>query len=244
MPIDLKIIKYYFWEQFILKYKIRRAQKSPEYEYAVKSINQRPSFNSITGNYDISTCSFTIFDLETTGFFPEIGDEIISIGAVKVKNLEVQHTETFYKVIKPIKKVSRMTKQLTGLDDEDLNKGVFLPGAIDAFWEYCQDTILVAHPASFDINFLQQVSKTWSLPYPSPPYIDSHTLAGSLFELEKNYLDDLIKRYGILPRERHHALNDAVMTAEIFIELLKEDDIKSTMSLDDLESMTHVKATI
>ena len=244
MPIDLKIIKYYLWEQFILKYRIRRAKKNPEYENAVKSIDQRPSFASFTGSYDISTCSFTIFDLETTGFFPEIGDEIISIGAVKVKNLEVQHGETFYRVIKPIKKVSRMTKQLTGLEDEDLNKGVFLPAAIDAFWEYSQDTILVAHPASFDINFIQQVSKTWGLPYPTPPYIDSHSLAGSLFELDKNYLDDLIKRYGILLRERHHALNDAVMTAEIFIELLKEDQIKSAMSLNDIESLTHVKATI
>lgn len=237
MPIDIQIMKFYLWEQFFFKNKILKAQHTREFRKASSSIQQKASRASEQTKKEISDCTFTIFDLETTGFFPEIGDEILSIGAVKVENETVKYNETFYTVVEPINKVSNFTKELTGLTQFDLNNGQFLPAAIDSFLEFSKDTILVAHPASFDINFIKQVSKHWGLPDFSPNYIDSLGVANHLFASKSNYLDRLIDRYNVLQRDRHHALNDAVMTAEVFVHLLDECISRSITSVEELRNM-------
>src|SRR5690242_16720753 len=43
--------------------------------------------------------SVVVFDLETTGFLPNHGDEIISIGAVRVKGEEINTGEQFYSLV-------------------------------------------------------------------------------------------------------------------------------------------------
>lgn len=167
------------------------------------------------------TNEFTVFDLETTGFFPDIGDEILSIGAIKIKEGHVLFDETFYKVVKPIHTVSKATRKLTGLTTEDLVRGTPLPDAIQDFLTFSQGSILVAHPASFDISFLRKVLHKWELPPFETVYVDSFLVANSLYPDEKNFLDQLVSRFNIPKRLRHHALYDAIMTAEIFIQLLK-----------------------
>lgn len=231
MPIDVKIMKYYFWEQWFLRHKVKEAQKNPFYEKAYDSLKSYSDDSNLAESTNLSQCTFTIFDLETTGFFPEAGDEIISIGAVKVKNLRVDYEDSFYTVIKPIRKVSRSIKELTGLEEQELTAGEFFPTVLEDFINYSKGTVLVAHPASFDINFLEKVMKVWRLPPITPEFIDSHGIANYLYPSKRNYLDELINRFHIIRRERHHALNDAQMTAEIFINLLEECQTKSNLEL-------------
>ncbi len=49
---------------------------------------------------DLAELPFVIFDLETSGFYPDKGDRILSIGAVKMKGSEILNEETFYSTIK------------------------------------------------------------------------------------------------------------------------------------------------
>lgn len=170
---------------------------------------------------DFLTNEFTVFDLETTGFFPDLGDEILSIGAIKINKGQVQYDETFYKVIKPIHNVSKATKTLTGLTTEDLAKGTPLINSIQEFLSFCEGSILVAHPASFDINFMKKVLHKWELPPLETLFVDSYLVANSLYPGENNLLDQLVTRLDIPNRPRHHALYDAIMTAEIYIQLIQ-----------------------
>ncbi|MDF0725613.1 3'-5' exonuclease [Cytobacillus sp. S13-E01] len=231
MPVDLKILEYYFLKQFILKYKIRNAKQHPSYATLMQTLkNYQPT---AIDNKELADCTFTIFDLETTGFFPELGDEIISIGAVKVKHSQVQYSNSFYKVISPLQTVTKSTKRFTGLKKKEIIDGEPLPIVMSEFLQFSEGTILVAHPASFDINFLKKRFKKWGLPEFSPEYLDSFLLANKLYPSQKNYLDDLIERFSISRRTRHHALNDAVMTAEIFIQLLGEVSISRYSELKE-----------
>ncbi|WP_281730449.1 3'-5' exonuclease [Metabacillus endolithicus] len=95
---------------------------------------------------------------------------------------------------------------------------------------------MVAHPATFDIEFMKTVLNQWNFPNFSVDFLDSHLMANDLFTEERNYLDNLIERFNISERERHHALNDAVMTANVFIKLLQHYDqsvIKNPKQLID-----------
>ncbi len=234
MPVDFQIIEYYLYKQFIQKYKINQAMLHPSYSSLNQVLEsyQQPVMNQ----NNLTTNEFTVFDLETTGFFPDIGDEILSIGAIKIKEGHVQYDKTFYKTVKPIHTVSKATKKLTGLTTEDLAKGAPLPDAIQEFLLFSEGSILVAHPASFDMSFLRKVLQKWSLPPFQTVYVDSFLVANSLYPDEKNFLDQLVKRFNIPNRLRHHALYDAIMTAEIFIQLLKE--IEHDKIADFLQSTT------
>lgn len=237
MPSDIKIIKYYLWDQFHIKNQVNKLTDLPEYTKAANSIVE--FIQSQTGlNLDeIATSTFTIFDLETTGFFPSIGDEILSIGAIKVKNLSLQYDEAFYTVMKPLNKIPIPIQELTGLTFDTLEKAQSFPIGLQKFLDYSAGSILVAHPATFDIDFLQSVIKQWQLPSFTPIFIDSHSLANHLFAGKRNYLDNLVDRLNIASRERHHALNDAIMTAEIFIQLLKSYEEIASTNITELISL-------
>lgn len=219
--VGYRILKYYLWQQFFFRLQVKREKHKPSYFKLSNMLkifeNEKPAFQQ----KHLSECTFTIFDLETTGFFPEVGDEIISIGAVKIEDGKIQENDTFYQVINPLQTVSRQTKRFTGLRRRDLLKGVTLPVGLKRFLEFSKGTVLVAHPASFDINFLQKRIKKWELSSFDPEYIDSFSLANALFNVNDSYLDPLVKYFNIAYRERHHALNDAIMTAEVFEKLLK-----------------------
>ncbi|MFC4322860.1 3'-5' exonuclease [Litchfieldia salsa] len=239
MPVDIKILEYYFWKQYTIKHKIKKVKKQLALEPIAAKIDEYNRVLINSNEEDFSKQTFTVFDLETTGFFPELGDEIISIGAVKIKNNKVIYADTFYKLVKPLSKVSKLTKQLTGLTNTELNQSSYFPEILYDFLEFSEESILVAHPATFDIPFLRSSIKAWNLPYFSPISIDSHSLANSLHPSQNNYLDHLIKKYHIKQRKRHHALNDSIMTAEIFEKLLEECK-KNSSSLTELITLNNL----
>jgi len=199
----------------------------PSYNIASQSIEAFLDSQHGLMNQSLSSCTFTIFDLETTGFFPNMGDEIISIGAIKVKNFQIQYDEAFYTIIKPIGRIPKGIQDLTGLSEEILNKAEPFPVGMSKFLDYCKGSILVAHPATFDIEFLKTNIKQWNFPDFSVGFLDSHLIANEKFQGMRNYLDDLVVRFDIPERERHHALNDAIMTAEVFIRLIEQFDRSS-----------------
>jgi DNA polymerase III subunit epsilon len=235
--VGYRIIKYYFWHRYLFKKQVEKEKKNPSYQKLNTMLKEFEEEKPLLQQQKLDSCVFTIFDLETTGFFPEIGDEIVSIGAVKMQGDKILDQKTFYEVINPLQTVSVETKKFTGLKRADFIKAKTLPVGLKEFLDFCKGTILVAHPASFDINFLQKRIGKWGLPSFDPEFIDSYSLAKELLNEQECYLDDLVKKFEITKRNRHHALNDAIMTAEIFKELLKlcrEKDVETIRDLHEV----------
>ncbi|MGD6802843.1 3'-5' exonuclease [Rossellomorea vietnamensis] len=238
--VGYRIIKYYFWHRYLFKKQVEKEKKNPSYQKLKRMLKEFEEEKPLLQQQKLTNCTFTIFDLETTGFFPEIGDEIVSIGAVKMQGEKLLEQKTFYEVINPLQTVSLETKQFTGLKRKDFIQGKTLPVGLKEFLDFCKGTILVAHPASFDINFLQKRIGKWGLPAFDPEFIDSYALAKELLGEEECYLDDLVKRFHINKRARHHALNDAIMTAEIFHELLKICEKKEIGTIRELHEVAGI----
>ncbi|SDL63059.1 3'-5' exonuclease [Sediminibacillus halophilus] len=221
LPIDLQIIKYYLFEKPMFQQKIKPYFNWKSYqslEESLEKVEKDPAIETT----DFSKTTFTIFDLETTGLIPEIGHEIISIGAIQLTGNKFCRTEKFHQIIKPVRPVSRRIKNLTGIDKHELVNASPFIDAFSNFLQYSSGTILVAHPAKFDIRFLQSMIKRWKLPAYRPYVLDSQLMAKWLLPQVNHQLDPLIRHLGIERLERHHALNDAIMTAELFEYLLKE----------------------
>lgn len=238
----LRIFKYLLYDTHRFKHFKNHWIKNHQVDYDdfCKGINQltRPEFPISEKLVDLP---FTVFDIEATGFFPRIGDEVISIGAVKMTINDIELTKQFYEVVCPIKPPSNDIKSLIGMTQEQINKGTSFPESLLDFLSFVDQSIIVAHPASFDVPFLQEMAKRWSMPIGDMPYIDCHELAQYLYPNEKNTLDHLVKRFGIAQKERHHALNDAIMTAEVFQILMEELKQRGITTLQEYQEAMNIK---
>ncbi|MCA0982809.1 3'-5' exonuclease [Halobacillus yeomjeoni] len=187
------------------------------------------------GQEHLKNLDFTIFDLETTGFLPEIGHEVISIGAVRLEGQDACHRKTFHQIVRPVRRVNNHTLKLTGLTRDQLNNASPFIEAFSNFMEFSEGSVLVAHPAKFDMRFLQTMLKRWKLPDYNPPVIDSQKMAQWLLPNVRHQLDPLLRHLGIEKRDRHHALNDAIMTAELYRFLLSKSLEEEVQTLEELQ---------
>ncbi|MBN9653607.1 3'-5' exonuclease [Halobacillus sp. GSS1] len=236
LPVDLQIIKYLLFEKPMYYFKIKPYLKWHTYHELEKQLtvfNKKGSFHQKS----LKDLDYTIFDLETTGFLPEIGHEIISIGAIRLQGLHACRMEKFHQVIRPIRPVNKQTLRLTGLSRDRLdNASPFIEG-FQNFMQFSEGSVLVAHPAKFDMRFLKAMLRRWKLPDYEPHVIDSQLMAQWLLPNVRHQLDPLLKYVGIDKRERHHALNDAIMTAELFRYLLSKTIDYDVHTLEQLNKV-------
>ena len=102
-----------------------------------------------------------VFDIETTGFFPEQGDEMISIGAIKLIGGKMLAEQSFYSLIRCERELSSTIVNLTGIIIEQLKEAPSLSDVLIQFFGFVQNATLVAHHANHEKSFLQ--SANWKL---------------------------------------------------------------------------------
>jgi DNA polymerase-3 subunit epsilon len=187
--------------------------------------------------YDIPlhNMELVIFDLETTGFSPYNGDEIISFGAVSMIGGEIQQDSTFYSVVNPRRKIPPEIEELTGITNEEAEKAPDLIEVLRAFLEFVQQKVLVAHGTAHDKSFLNAALWKTSRVNLTHRVLDTMMIAKWLKPRRKHYgLDELLDAYGIEVTVRHHALEDAFMTARLWSKLMAEIKARNVDTLGDL----------
>ncbi|MGY4688257.1 exonuclease domain-containing protein [Salibacterium sp. K-3] len=171
----------------------------------------------------LDTLEFTVLDLETSGFYPDGGDKILSIGAVKVRKGRIMQEETFYSTISEPEALSSEVAGLTGLTKEELESSPPLSDVLHQFYTFIHTDILVAHHAKHERKFLQHAT------YQASGMQFRHRLLDTSFlyqiavpEQDSNELDVCCAHYGIPVSNRHHALADAVLAAELWVCTMQE----------------------
>ncbi len=163
-----------------------------------------------------------VLDTETTGFSPEDGDRIVEIGAVELFN-HLPTGNTYHQYINPERTMPAEAFEVHGLGDEFLaDKPVFREIG-QAFLEFVQDAPLVIHNASFDMKFLNaELGWAGLSKLPAHQAIDTLLIARKKFPGSPASLDALCRRFAIdnSAREKHGALLDSEILAEVYLELV------------------------
>lgn len=164
------------------------------------------------------------FDTETTGLDPKNGDKITEIGCVEIIDRKITGN-TYRQIINPGRKNSEESIQITGLTDEILKDKPFFSEVAEGFLEFISDSQLIAHNATFDINFLNYELNLLGINPLGNSIIDSLALAKVKFPGKKNNLDILCERFSIdnSNRTKHGALLDAELLAEVYLKLTEEE---------------------
>lgn len=176
-----------------------------------------------------------VFDLETTGFYPHQGDEIISIGAVGILGKEVKEDEKFYTLVNPNRDVPSHIQELTGISDEMVQSAPYLVDALSRFLSFVSKRTLIAHGSNHDKAFLDSALWKTSRVNLSLRLLDTMMVGKWLVPKLENYaLDTLLQVFGITIHDRHHALHDSVMTAQLWSKFMEELNTRRIDTLGDL----------
>ncbi len=162
---------------------------------------------------------FVVFDLETTGFSP-VTNEIIEIGAVRVKDRKI--LDEFHSFVRPDKEIPENIVQLTDITNEMVAEADPISDVLPRFLEYVgQNAIMVAHNSSFDMSFVKVKAAELQIDFDRKD-VDTLYLSKVLLpELKKHKLDALAKHL-MIPQEHHHrADDDARTTAKILLKLFE-----------------------
>lgn len=177
-----------------------------------------------------------VFDLETTGFHPNGGDEILSFGAIAAKGSDIQVEETFYTLVNPGRAIPPHITELTGIDEAAVANAPSVMEALGAFFEFVDKRMLVAHASGHDKQFLNAALWRTSKVQLTHRVMDTMMIAKWLQpELPDFTLDTLLQANGIEVTVRHHALEDSKMTAKLWASYLRTIQEKRNIhSLGDL----------
>lgn len=176
-----------------------------------------------------------VADLETTGFSPYSGDEIISIGAVRVTGAGVAEEGTFYTEVNPKRTIPEEIVRLTGITNEQAACAPELIDALRNFLEFVGKRLLLVHGSSHDKSFLNSALWRTSKIALTHRLLDTMMIAKWLHPRLSGYgLDELLALYQIPLLKRHHALDDALMTAQLWLRMLPELQARDAATLSDL----------
>lgn len=206
----------------------KRASKPvPKYYSVIKpqpfsDISQTDMFSDTSIPACLKGKTFVVFDLETTGLnsAPSSGnmDKIIEIGAYKVTDGVI--SESFTTFINPHKKLSDEIINLTGITEEMVANAPTYEEVMPDFFKFCDGSILVGHNiAGFDFKFVDYYCAKLGYML-ERKLIDTIPLSQELLFLSNYKLNTVADKFGIT-FNHHRAIDDAYVTAKIFIELIK-----------------------
>ncbi|MEI6656833.1 MAG: exonuclease domain-containing protein [Verrucomicrobiota bacterium] len=157
--------------------------------------------------------SFVIYDLETTGLYPD-SDEFIQIAAVRLRAGCLCPAETFFSFARPRQRISSFITSYTGISNDDVRDAPRPEEVLCGFARWAGDSTLIAHNGKrFDGKFLSATCQRHQLPTREAQCIDSIHISKMLFGNTRgtgHSLDHVKSRLGLrdTSMRRHDARGD------------------------------------
>ncbi|WP_139905434.1 DNA polymerase III subunit alpha [Clostridium thermarum] len=176
--------------------------------------------------------TYCILDLETTGFSP-VTEKITEIGIMKYKDGKV--IDEFSCFVNPEKPIPAKVVEVTNITDDMVKDAETIEQVFPKLMEFINDSVLVAHNASFDIGFLKHNAKVLGYDFDFT-YVDTLSLAQEVFPEFKTYkLGRIAKHLGITVEVAHRALDDVDTTVKVFKVMLEKLKERGAKTLEDID---------
>ena len=202
---------------FIKSWK-KRSLKDKKYEYLFDEPNKN---------------EYVCLDCETTGLSPR-KDEILSIGAVIIKENKILMRKTLNIFVKPSKKIDAESIKIHQIRPIDLENGVTPKEAILELLDFIGNRPIVGYYIKFDVAMISKYTKKYigiSLPNEtievSSMYYKTRKRSSD-YEFIDLKFDTIMKELELPTLGKHDALNDAIMTSMMFLKLKDLTPAKTT----------------
>lgn len=176
---------------------------------------------------------YICLDCETSGLNPR-KDEILSIGAVKIKDNKILMRDTFNIFVKPSKNIAHESIKIHHIRPIDLENGMEAKEAIEKLLHFIGSSPIIGYYIKFDIAMISKYTKKYlgiKLPNESIEVSSMYYKTrkkSSEYEFIDLKFDTIMKNLEIPPLGKHDALNDAIMTSMMFLKLRDLTPAKTT----------------
>jgi DNA polymerase III subunit epsilon len=202
------------------------------------------SSGPIPGKTSLQALRYVVLDTELTSLDP-VSNRVISIGAIAMDGSRIRMGEHFYCVVNPGIEVPAATVLVHGLRPVDVIQGSPPADAISRLLSFSAGSVLVGHFLGMDLAALRKevAGNTKAL---GGPAVDTARVQRWLDLRQNMYREDrghevdridlasLARRYGLEIQEAHHALYDALLTAQLWQRLLSQLDRAKVRTLREL----------
>ena len=167
---------------------------------------------------------YICLDCETSGLNPK-KDEILSIGAVHIKENKILMRKTFNIFLKPSKNINPESIKIHHIRPIDLENGLDAKEGIYQLLNFIGSKTIVGYYIKFDVAIISRYTKEYlgiKLPNKtievSSMYYKTRRKRSDYHFVDLRF-DTILKNLNIPLLGKHDALNDAIMTAMIFLKL-------------------------
>ena len=178
--------------------------------------------------------NFVSFDLETTGTLSHL-DQIVEIGAVRFKDGKME--DSFQQLVSIDIPMPEQASKVNGITDEMLKSQPSVQEVLPDFVDFCGSSLMVAHNAPFDFQFLLRAVEDHHTIAPKGLVLDTCQLARKTFPGLANYkLSTLCDYLKINSNGFHRAESDALNCAYLFLHILN----KNSLSTEDVKALSQL----
>ena len=166
---------------------------------------------------------YVTFDFETTdNDVATCG--VVEIGAARVVKGEI--VDRFHTLVQPYQPISSRASAIHGYTDGDLRDARSFAQVWPEFRAFVGDDVLIAHNGQrFDVPVLRRLAAGLE-GVDTLVFYDTYPLARSLSQ-DSPRQEDIARRFGIDVGRAHHALDDAVTLARVYLELERRRAIRA-----------------
>jgi DNA polymerase-3 subunit epsilon len=207
----------------------------------------RRIFRRLNQDRPLEEYEFVAVDTELTGLSLR-NDEIVSIGAVVIREMRIQPEETYFTLIRPDMDLPKLSTLIHQITPGEVADAPTLEEALPKFVEFCKGRLIVGHHVGLDISFLNRALRRIYGAGLNSPCLDTMRLAQAYeealwegfydqFDMKVSYhLPDLAEAFGLPAFKAHHALSDAFQTAYLFLFLARKLTKGNIRTLKDLHA--------
>jgi DNA polymerase-3 subunit epsilon len=212
------------------------------------------AFHAFDFNQPITGAEFVVFDTETTGLNVKKGDRIVSISAIRLKEGRIDLSDAFHEIINPDRDIPSASAVIHEILPRMVNGKPTIEHVLPKFIAYIGSSVLVAHHEWLDMSFLnREMCRLYGIPIQNivvdTAVLDQALLAkktpASIMATMKidNTLGAMAERYHVTVEELHSSFWDALATAQIFQQMIKEVQRLGILSLKDFLKLAHTTSS-
>jgi DNA polymerase-3 subunit epsilon len=210
-------------------------------------LKNRGYFAAFDQSRPLTDYRFVVLDTELTGL--ERRDEIISIGAVRITNLQIELGATFHQYVRPRNLNHNQATFIHQITPEQLRAAPTIEEVLPEFVEFCGDSLLVGHFLDIDMGYLNRAARRMLGGALANPAVDTLQLVKAYKEANQSCdyghcdqsfscnLDDLSVEFNLPRFKPHDALEDALQCAYLFLFLAKRLDGGQVKTLRQLHQV-------
>jgi len=217
--------------------------------------NYLQAFRGFDFNQPITETEFVIFDTETTGLNVKKGDRILSISAVRLKEGRIDLSDAFHEIINPDRDIPSASAVIHEILPRMVNGKPTIEHVLPKFIAYIGSSVLVAHHEWLDMSFLnREMCRFCGIPIQNivvdtaildQALLAKKTPASTIATMKiDNTLGAVAERYHVAVEGLHSSFWDALATAQIFQQMIKEVQRLGILSLKDFLKLAHTPPSL